>query len=765
VSRAHRAAAAARRAGAALGRHPRHCGLAAVVAGLAASNLGSLATLAVVTAVAAPAAIARRLAIALLTAGCALAGASLGDHRLGTLGRTSLRPLLGTSLDARATLLEPARERRFGGRSAAVRIRAGPGRGERVVLRVPGRVAWPQAGVGAELAVEGRLVALARYESYERRKGAHVALAVESVRATGRCRGGIAGAVDRIRLRSERALAAGLDDPRAALMRGMVLGDDTALTEVTRDHFRASGLAHVLAASGQNVMLLAALAMAVLAAAGAGLRWRLTGALALIALYVPLAGGGASIQRAGVMGAAGVVAALAGRPSSRAYALLLAGAATLALNPRAVGDPGWQLSFAAVVAILVLTGRVRDWLVRRRVPRGLAEVMAVAGPATVATAPLLAAHFGRASLVSFPVNVLAAPAVAPVVWLGTVSSAVGQAVPGASAVINALALYPLGFVGWLARAGAGVPYASVELGTPSLVVAAGAVTAAGAVAVSRRARGLACAAAVGLAVAVLPVLGAPGRPGPPPSAVIVSFFDVGQGDATLIQHGGRAVLFDTGPPGGPIVARLREAGVSRLDALVLTHAQADHEGAAPAVLEAVRVDAVIDGGGGVRSSERRAIEAALASRRVRRMVPAAGQLLRVGSIRLRILWPEREPAADHAGGDPNTRAVVAHVAIEDFDVVLPADAESEVTGALDLPRAEALKVAHHGSADPGLAELVQRVAPAVAVIEVGAGNPYGHPSPQALRALRGVPSVYRTDRHGTVRVTYSAGEMRIAAGA
>ena len=94
-----------------------------------------------------------------------------------------------------------------------------------------------------------------------------------------------------------------------------------------------------------------------LAVLGVPLRARLVWVLAAIAVYVPVAGAGPSIQRAGVMGAAGVVAALAGRPRSRWYALLLAAAATLALDPRATGDVGWQLSFAAVAGILL--GRPR----------------------------------------------------------------------------------------------------------------------------------------------------------------------------------------------------------------------------------------------------------------------------------------------------------------------------------------------------------------------------------------------------------------------
>ena len=121
-----------------------------------------------------------------------------------------------------------------------------------------------------------------------------------------------------------------------------------------RDDFRDSGLAHLLAVSGQNVMLLAALALPLLAAAGPGPRARTAALLGLIALYVPLAGAGPSLQRAGIMGAAGLVAVAAARPASRSYALLLAAAVTLALNPRAAGDPGWQLSFAAVAGILWL---------------------------------------------------------------------------------------------------------------------------------------------------------------------------------------------------------------------------------------------------------------------------------------------------------------------------------------------------------------------------------------------------------------------------
>ena len=195
--------------------------------------------------------------------------------------------------------------------------------------------------------------------AWHRRRGIAAEVAVHAIAPTGRRRGGPAGLVDRARERAQEGIAHGLPPPAAALARGMVLGQDELIDEATRDEFRASGLAHVLAVSGQNVMLLAALALPLLAAAGVGHRARLAGTVALIALYVPLAGAGPSLQRAGVMGAASLVALAAARPASRWYALLLAACVTLGVNPRACGDPGWQLSFAAVAGILMLAPPLR----------------------------------------------------------------------------------------------------------------------------------------------------------------------------------------------------------------------------------------------------------------------------------------------------------------------------------------------------------------------------------------------------------------------
>ena len=621
------------------------------------------------------------------------------------------------------------------------------------------------------VALAGRVQPLGKYDRFQARRGAHAALEVDRMRVTAAWRGGIAGALDRVRRRAEVGLARGLPRDEAALLRGMVLGQDERLTEAVRTDFQRSGLAHLLAVSGQNVVLLAMLALGAGMVAGLPLRTRLAVALALVVLYVPLAGGGPSIQRAGVMGGAGLVAALAGRPASRWYAVGLAVVVTLALNPRASGEVGWQLSFAAVVGLLALAPRWREALRRARVPGPLADAGAVTAAATVATAPLMALYFQQVSLASLPANLAAAPAVAPVMWLGMLGIAAAQVSPALCVPLNALNGPLLAYVEWIAHVAAEPPAAAlpVRLGGPVGLALTYAVGGAAMVAIGRVWRRFAGAmrapggswrapAAAMSVVALAGLVAAPALQGarpPQPGELVISFLDVGQGDATLLQHGGASILVDTGPPGGPILHRLRESGVERLDALLITHAEADHEGMALEIIAAFKPRLVLDGGAGWPTRVQRGLP--------RTAVPAhAGQSLTLGGIRLRLLWPPPPPPGWRADGNPNDRAVVAIARVGSFDVLLPADAESEVTGPLELPDVDVLKVAHHGSDDPGLPALLARTRPEFAAIEVGRENTYGHPTAATLAALRAVvPKVVRTDRDGTVRLRVTSAGMRI----
>jgi competence protein ComEC len=783
---------------AAVHRHPRHTILFAATTGLLLGPLSRPAAVAaaIVAALLVAAGVhelgasgttdeplritagAPLLAVAAVLA--VLAGALVADLRLDALEGGRLSALEGRSVSARAVLLEPVRPRPGGLGVARARFVDGPAAGEGAVLRMRARPGgWPE--VGEILSVSGDVEPLGMYDAYQRRRGAQAAVEVDRMRATGERRGGLAGFVDAARRRAEAGLDRGLEPPEAALLRGMVLGQDEQLEDDVKDDFKRSGLAHILAVSGQNVMLLATLVLGAGALVGIGLRARLLLALALVALYVPLTGAGPSIQRAGVMGAAGLVAALAGRPTHRWYALGLAAAVTLALNPRASGEPGWQLSFAAVVALLALAPSMRAGLAHV-VPGPVADAAAITIAATIGTAPLMAFHFEQVSLASLPANLLAAVAIALVMWLGMLAAAVAQVAPGLAEPLNALNAPLLSFVEWVARTMAGAPAAvmPVRLGTPAMLAAAYGALAAGVLGVRRLVRiaairyqlagrmprrpGVVWAAVAAPAAAVtLLVAASPVREAPPPvdGEVVVSFLNIGQGDATLIQSGGASVLVDTGPPGGPILRRLREAGIHRLDGLVLTHAQTDHEGMALDVMRAFRPRLVVDGGAGWPTYVQRALPVALAASRSRELDAHAGETIRFGAIVMRLLWPPAPPPGFRPDGDPNDRAIVAIVTVADFDLYLSADAESNVTSALPLPDVDAMKVAHHGSDDPGLPALLQRLKPEMAAIEVGAGNTYGHPTPSTLAALRVVGHVYRTDRGGTVRLRVRNGGMTV----
>lgn len=674
------------------------------------------------------------------------------------------------------------------GASAEVELVDGPARGSRLLARLPHDVVLPRsAGTGAELQVTGTF-GRARsgagdfdFAAYLRRRRIAGELAVERMRLTGRRRGGVAGWMDGIRERALTGIASDLRPALGALAQGMVLGADDGVPDAVRQDFRDAGLAHVLAASGQNVMLLIALAIPLLAAAGLSHGARIPALIVLVALYVPLAGGGPSIQRAGVMGVAGLLAMLLSRPSSRWYALLLAACLTLGLDPRVWGEPGWQLSFAAVIGILVLAPGIRRRL--DTLPTALAEGVALTVAASAATAPLVAHHFGVVSLASLPANVVALPLIAPIMWIGMLRGLLGQAVPaGPVNDLLGILLEPLlaGFER-LAALFADAPGSTRALsldGPPEVVLAYAALGAA--VVLARRcvrrldtraSTAIAClrrlprdrqlALAVASAGLVVLLLARGLSPEGPPATLTVTFLDVGQGDATLVQHpDGSAVLFDGGPPEGGVARLLRRAGVRRLSALVMTHASRDHHGGLAEVVERFPVDLLLDGGDGTRDRDFRAVVAAARERGARHVTAVAPLSLRAGALTVEVRAPGPR-AAGPPPQDPNPRAVVAIVSSGGFDLLLSGDAESESLLPLALPQVEAMKVSHHGSADPGLSDLLEQVRPELASIPVG-DNGYGHPAPSTLAALREarVPT-WRNDRDGSIRLSLDDGRLSV----
>lgn len=591
-----------------------------------------------------------------------------------------------------------------------------------------------------------------------------------------------------IRGRAEAALDQGMPVREAELARGFVLGEDEDIDAVTVKDFRRSGLSHLLAVSGQNVALLALLAMPLLAALGLPLRVRLVWILAAIAVYVPLAGAGPSILRAGVMGGLNLLATLAGRRASRLYGLAVAAVATLAIDPSVGADVGWQLSFAAVLGILALASPLRAAVALRIGSGGwrgaLAEGVAMTIAATLSTAPLIAFHFGEVSTTTLVANLMALPAVAPAMWLGMLAAVGGQVPSFPVEIFNAVEAPLLAYIAQVA-AWCGRPSwacLQVQLGVGGLIASYLALTAAALgipllahrhrLSTLKRRRNypaegaksspmrwissprpllrgrVGAVAGLGLVAVVLAWAGVRGGADAawPLTGLRISVLDVGQGDAILLQPAGApAVLVDGGPPGDGLAGILRSAGVGRLGVAVVTHEQSDHAGGVEELLGHFPVGRLVY----ARLSQHLRGEAEAAGAAPARI--AAGDTLRSGRLRIEVLWPPPDLLAMPLdGADPNTQALVLLARWRDFSMLLTADAEAENVP-VDPGPVDVLKVAHHGSDDAGLGGLLDRIRPKLALISVGVGNPYGHPTATTLATLAAHHvSTLRTDRDGTI---------------
>jgi competence protein ComEC len=400
------------------------------------------------------------------------------------------------------------------------------------------------------------------------------------------------------------------------------------------------------------------------------------------------------------------------------------------------------------------------------VPRAAADAVAIATVCGLATAPVVLVHFGQAPVYTVLANALAFPAVPAVLGLGLLAAVADPVAPGAAALLAWLAGWAAAWLELVAHVVASLPGAQVDARTAIAVT----LTVVGAwvavrwsgIRIPTRPAPLVLAAGI----SVLALLAAGwlwARPAPAwqsPAGLRVTFLDVGQGDSILLETQSARVLVDQGPPEANVAGQLARMGIHALSALVLTHPQRDHVGGAAEVIRQLRVGVVLDPDLAATGPEHDEAIAAAAERRTPVRVIRTGSELKAGGLRLRVLWP---PDPGLPSEDPNLNAVVLAASFGETDVFLPADAESEVTGRLHLGDFELLKVAHHGSEDPGLTATLSVLRPEVAVISAGRGNDYGHPRPETLAALGDAPglAVYRTDQQGRVVVESDGRSLRV----
>jgi competence protein ComEC len=704
---------------------------------------------------------------AAIAAALLLVGLWWGSLRLDALRESSLAAEIGGSGTTELVVTGPARLTDW-----AVRVPAevtefqGARLRERVLLVLPAGRSPPR---GAVLQTVVRVTEpRAGEEGFDERawlarQGVHVVLRASTWRQVGR-RGGLPGAGDGLRDRVELAVSRGVDGVRRALVLGVVLGEDEGLPERVRQDFRASGLAHLLAVSGQNV--------AFIAGGITGLCWLLRVPrvarefviVAAILAYVLAVGWQPSVVRAGVAGALASLAWLVARPRDRWHFLALGALVLLAWTPASLLEPGFQLSFAAVAAIFLGLPRARRVLEGYPVPRALIDPLGLAVACGLATAPFVLLHFDRAPVYTVPANLLAFAALPAVLALGLLAALVDPVAPGVAAALAWSAGWAAAWIEVVARLFASLPGAQVGARTALVGVALAAVAGMGA----RRLRAKESAGNGMVALAAAVLVAVVGwwwtRPAPAawerPAGLRVTFLDVGQGDAALLETPGARVLVDQGPPEANVAGQLARMGVRSLSALVLTHPERDHVGGAAAVLRKLTVGAVLDPALEATGPEHEEALAAAAERHIPVRLVRAGSELRAGGLVLRALWPADGGLASE---NPNLNAVVLVASYGETDVLLPADAESDVTARLPLGEIEVLKVAHHGSEDPGLEDELDTLRPRIAVISCGRGNEYGHPRAETLAALATVPglAVHRTDERGRVVVESDGRRLRV----
>ena len=682
---------------------------------------------------------------------------------------------------------------------------------------------YPAVVPSDRVELHGRIRAppLDDYGAYLARIGATGTLRADSLELLP-TEGSFAGALERLRRAASEGLERAMPEPEAGLAAGVLIGLRDRVDRDLAADFTTAGASHVVAISGWNIAIVAS----TLGALAGGLRRRRRAALTAFAIlaYVAFVGPSPSVVRAGVMAGVALLARELGRPGTAAVALGWAVTALLLLDPIWIDDAGFRLSVLATAGILAwgtsLTRRLAG-AEPSRPRRWLAEILGVSLAAQAATTPIVLLEFGRLSLVAPVVNLVVVPLVPPAMAAGAVAlgagSLAGVGLPGIFATLVGLPSWAL-YAAMVAavRAGAGLPFASLQLDPPwdgIAACAAACLIAAVAVGGNRLVEGARAAWRRLVRASGAPVHGSPGpptgskqrpqrgrgsdhaHPSPgvrvaatglaaatialalaldhrPDGIVRVVVLDVGQGDGILVEggRGGRLVV-DGGPDPGRLLVALDERLAPwdrHIDVLVLTHPHEDHVAGLATLLSRYRIGRVYEPGMLGPGPGYRAWAAALGTGGPPRGRLSTGDELRLDQIRFRVLWPDpnRVPERPADGGTAiNNVSIVLLGEVGAQRFLLAGDIEEGIDPVLvqrGLPGVDLLKVAHHGSKTSSTPAFLAAVHPRVAVVSAGKGNPYGHPAPATIDRLHAIArETYRTDTDGTVEVAFDGGAMRV----
>jgi competence protein ComEC len=540
------------------------------------------------------------------------------------------------------------------------------------------------------------------------------------------------------------------EGPERGIVVAMTLGDQTLIDRATAEAFRVAGTYHVLALSGAQVALIAGGMVLVLRRAG--LRpWVQAAVLTpVLGFYALLVGAEVPIVRATFM----ALVALWGRACDLdvdiANLLGFTAAVLLLLRPSAIGDVGFELSFAATLGLLLLTPVLVAPLPRLPIRLELQLAASLAGQ--LALWPLLAARFHRLAPAALLLNLVAVP-------LSGLVLLAGLAVLAAAVVSESLAgaLAPLAWTcARLLRLSSDVAHhwPAVDVRAPAagplmLLVYLGGLAAL--LLPGRRGRG-----AVLIAIALV---GMSFPPHPADGRLHVTLIDVGQGDALVLRSpAGRAWAVDAGGSVGFDVGEavlgpyLWSVPIRRLEGLAVSHAHVDHVGGAPFLLRHFAPRELWEGPAPRADPAYRVFSAAAAQSGARRRTVRPGLGIDLDGVQVEVVAPAapRSPSLRTRNDD----SLVLRVSFGDVAFLLTGDVEAAGESAILDPASTVLKVPHHGSRTSSSEAFLDRAGPRIALLSVGARNRFGHPNADVVRrfAKRGV-RLYRTDQDGAVTVS------------
>ncbi len=563
----------------------------------------------------------------------------------------------------------------------------------------------------------------------------------------------------------------------AAIVTAVLIGDRTALPDEVRLRLQAAGTYHVIAISGGNIGILAALVLGALLVCGVTGRSAALATLVVLVVYAQIVNGGPSVWRATFMAVLYFGARLLDHRTPAWNTVAIAGAVALCARPLDVRDVGFMLTFGATAALLEAGRRTTGLSPRSRAGRWVIASLVASVAVEAALLPVNAWAFSRVTSAGLVLNLVAVPVMGLVQICGICVSVLS----GVEFIAR-----PAGWIGHLAavalvdsaRLVEAVPSLTMRVPPPPVPLVLTYYAALGAALWMRGLPRLGSVVVAGAAAAGL-VSGQPAgwlTSVPDSRSLRVTAFDVGQADATLLEFPNRSkFLVDAGgvpfgSTGFDVGSRvlspaLWARGLRRLDTLVLTHGDPDHIGGAPAIVDDFAPSEVWEG---IPVPHHRGLQVLLTQAReanARIEGKFAGDEFTIGGARIRVLHPslpdwERQRVR-------NDDSVVLEVRYDDVAIVLLGDVGAATERAI-LPlmtpaRLRILKVAHHGSRTSTSQELIDGWRPQIAVISCGRGNTFGHPAPEVLRRLESIgAAIYRTDLDGQITIDTDGMHVRVS---